>query len=86
MFIILFCFYRSMLNQAAHAAQNYGAPSSPQSGMAPQSGRGASVVSLNMWTPFILLNEKKCKNVTNTQLNNEQYFRFNLVLRFSNKI
>lgn len=35
-----------MLNQAAHAAQNYGAPSSPQSGMAPQSGRGASVVSL----------------------------------------
>lgn len=36
---------RSILNQAQHAATNYGVPSSPTSTMAPQSGRGASVVS-----------------------------------------
>lgn len=41
----LFFFCRSLLNQGSHAAQNYGAPSSPTSTMAPQSGRGASVVS-----------------------------------------
>lgn len=40
-----FFFCRSILNQAQHAATNYGVPSSPTSTMAPQSGRGASVVS-----------------------------------------
>lgn len=40
-----FYFCRSILNQAQHAATNYGQPSSPTSTMAPQSGRGASVVS-----------------------------------------
>lgn len=39
--------FRSILNQAGQAAQNYGAPSSPQSTLAPQSGRGASVVSFS---------------------------------------
>ncbi|XP_055296544.1 dmX-like protein 2 isoform X5 [Sitodiplosis mosellana] len=35
---------KSILNQAQHAATNYGVPSSPTSTMAPQSGRGASVI------------------------------------------
>lgn len=62
-----------MINQAAHAAQNYGAPSSPQSSMAPQSGRGASVVSSSARTQAILHETNKImgKNVTNTQLNIE---------------
>lgn len=44
--------YRSILNQGAHAAQNYGIPTSPQAGLAPQSGRGASVVSVHCMLTF----------------------------------
>lgn len=37
--------FRNILNQAAHTVQTYATPSSPQPGIAGQSGRGASVVS-----------------------------------------
>lgn len=37
-------FFRHIINQGSHAAQNFATPASPQPGIAGQSGRGASVV------------------------------------------
>lgn len=47
----VFAFYRNILSQANNI-QNYATPSSPQPGIAGQSGRGASVVSFILFSVF----------------------------------